>query len=176
MKNGLITLAGAIALAGVIATHYSTSLLAQVRAALVSDVDNPARNPVRISRQFIVNDEVRCFQPGYTVPAGKRLIIDDVSAATVVGTTSAAAFVMELIVSPDSGVCDSLSRESIASIPFRTPILVGGARYYTSAHESTQLAVNPSESVAIELRSNGPYPTISARYSLYLSGHLVTLP
>jgi hypothetical protein len=74
---GLSILAGATILGGILAEP----VIAQVRAALVKDADNPARQP------FAVNSGVSPIPVGantatqilLTVPAGKRAVIEHVS-------------------------------------------------------------------------------------------------
>lgn len=43
MKQKMLAMAGVLALLAVLGRFYAQPVLAQVRAALVSDVDNPAR-------------------------------------------------------------------------------------------------------------------------------------
>lgn len=73
MKNRLLTLAGGLALLAVLGKFYAAPAFAQVRAALVQDVDQPARQPF----QYTVSQSLSNFS--YTsvpIPAGKRLIVD----------------------------------------------------------------------------------------------------
>jgi hypothetical protein len=84
MSNRLIATAGALALLAVLGRYGAQPLLAQVRAALVSDVDNPARGFVQFSRfvgppqTTFTHDWNQDLQ--YTVPAGRRLVVDNISA------------------------------------------------------------------------------------------------
>lgn len=86
MKQKLLTTAGALALLAVLGKYYAQPVFAQVRAALVSDVDNPARGFVQFSRLVgptegssghFWNQDLQ-----YAVPAGKRLVIDNISAVS----------------------------------------------------------------------------------------------
>jgi hypothetical protein len=76
MKNRLITLAGGLVLLAV-AGKFATPAIAQaVRAALVRDIDNPARNAVQFELYGYYGST------DYIVPAGKTLVIEDVAFQT----------------------------------------------------------------------------------------------
>ena len=72
MKNKLLTMAGGLALVAVLGHFYAKPLLAQVRAALVQNVDEPARHVWTMAGNTGVNNT-------YTVPAGQTLVIEEVS-------------------------------------------------------------------------------------------------
>ena len=79
MKNRLLTLAGALALAAVLGKFYAVPAFAQVRAALMQDRDSKARNyyqTYNLSCGYAVGI---CATDLAVVPAGKRLIIEHVS-------------------------------------------------------------------------------------------------
>ena len=85
MKNKLLTLAGALALLAVLGKFYAKPVFAQVRAALVQNVDEPGRTPYQQELQVIGNSgcDTDFCTPGFTfavVPANKRLVIKQVSA------------------------------------------------------------------------------------------------
>jgi hypothetical protein len=74
---GLSLLAGATILGGMLAEP----VIAQVRAALVKDVDNPARQPFAVNSgtSSINAGSISVTQVLLTVPAGKRAVIEHVS-------------------------------------------------------------------------------------------------
>jgi hypothetical protein len=79
MKNRLITLAGALALAAVLGKFYAVPAFGQVRAALMQDRDNKARNyyqTTNLSCGYALN---LCSTDLPVVPAGKRLVIEHIS-------------------------------------------------------------------------------------------------
>src|SRR4051794_27052390 len=79
MKNRLLTLAGALALAAVLGKFYAVPAFAQVRAALMQDRDSKSRNvyqSVNLSCGYAVNI---CSTDLAVVPAGKRLVIEHIS-------------------------------------------------------------------------------------------------
>jgi hypothetical protein len=74
---GLSILAGATILGGMLAEP----VIAQVRAALVKDVDNPARQPFAVNSgvSIMTQGQSSVTQALLTVPAGKRAVIEHVS-------------------------------------------------------------------------------------------------
>jgi hypothetical protein len=79
MKNRLLTLAGLLALLAVLGKFYAEPLFAQVRAALVQNVDEAGRNPFAL-RSNNVNEV-------FHVPADKRYVIQTFSAECDVDNT-----------------------------------------------------------------------------------------
>jgi hypothetical protein len=71
MKNKLLTLAGAMASLALLGHFYAKPLLAQVRAALVQNVDEPARHVWTFNGYNTIDNT-------YTVPAGQTLVIEEV--------------------------------------------------------------------------------------------------
>ena len=79
MKNRLITLAGALALAAVLGKFYAAPAFAQVRAALMQDRDSKARNVYQTINLNCGYQVSICSVDLPVVPAGKRLIIEHIS-------------------------------------------------------------------------------------------------
>jgi hypothetical protein len=81
MKSRLFSLAGALALVAVLGKFYAQPLMAQVRAALVKNLDEKGRNPY-IQHVFssCSGSSGLCDLIYPAVPAGKRLVIERVSA------------------------------------------------------------------------------------------------
>ena len=79
MRQKLLTIAGVLALLAVLGKYYAQPVLAQVRAALVQDVENPAHFPVRFSGNLsigpggAVSPEISV---GTAIPLGKRLVLE----------------------------------------------------------------------------------------------------
>jgi hypothetical protein len=98
MKNSSALSAAAVVVAavGIMATLPASPLLAQVRAALVRDVDQPARQSVTV-RKF-TRESV--FETVYTVPAinvsGAMLVADG---ATIIDFEPGAALNLRIFVS-----------------------------------------------------------------------------
>jgi hypothetical protein len=79
MKNRLLTLAGVLALTAVLGKFYAVPVMAQVRAALIKNIDERGRNP------YMQFGEIGCVNSGLCdltfppVPTGKRLVVEHVS-------------------------------------------------------------------------------------------------
>jgi len=84
MKSRLLTLAAASALLAVLGTYYAKPLLAQVRAAVVKNIDEPARVPYQ-ARIVCSNAECNANAAGGPfvslppIPDHSRLVIDQIS-------------------------------------------------------------------------------------------------
>lgn len=108
-KVVLWTSLAALALA-VVGSSFGPSVAAQVRAALVRDVDNPARQAVVIKNYTTTS----IFETVYTVPAGKILVVEHMNCSALGTSLYAGLFVGPLthqnivysvpVISTDSGV------------------------------------------------------------------------
>ncbi len=76
MKNRLFALAGGLALFAVLGHFYAKPLLAQVRAALVKNIDERGRNPYiqNVTCYSASANTCTVFLPA--VPAGMRLVVE----------------------------------------------------------------------------------------------------
>jgi hypothetical protein len=72
MRTKLLTLVSALAIVSVLGHYFAKPLLAQARAALIQNVDEPGRNPFTVVIQTT-------FNPSFTVPAGQRYVIQHFS-------------------------------------------------------------------------------------------------
>jgi hypothetical protein len=79
MKNKLLSLAGVVACVAVLGHFYAKPLLAQVRAALVQNVDEPGRNPYQEVVFTICGGTQNCNFSFSIVPPGKRLVVTHVN-------------------------------------------------------------------------------------------------
>jgi hypothetical protein len=79
MKNKLWALAGTLAILATLGHFYAKPLMAQVRAALVSNVDDPGRIPYQLGRNFLDCNPGNCTVLFPSVPPGKRLVITNIS-------------------------------------------------------------------------------------------------
>ena len=159
MKNRLITLAAALVLFAVVGRFYAKPVMAQVRAALVQDTDQPARAPFQVTVPVNVNNFVYTSVP---IPAGKRLVIDFVAFNGAAQT--AGANIQPII----------LLSSSVAGGPAST--------YYFGPNQSTTTAGqyyanNPvtiySDSLAVGPAFAGYTPTFLS-FNVIISGHLIT--
>jgi len=74
-----VVFAAGLAVAAFVGGDLAKPLIAQVRAALVRDVDHPARQAVTIRKHTLVNS----FEAVYTVPANKKLVVEHVNCSTL---------------------------------------------------------------------------------------------
>jgi hypothetical protein len=90
MKNRLLTFAGILAILAVISKFYAVPVIAQVRAAIVQDRDAQGRNFYQAlnSTSGCIGTCVVSFS---AVPAGKRLIVQQVSTLATFGVAGSGA-------------------------------------------------------------------------------------
>ena len=170
MKSRLLTFAGCIAVLLALAKIYEKPLLAQVRAALVQNVDEPARNPYQESFfSYLGNCPAGnqfCNFNYSAVPAGKRLVITNISGYVDVTGGSL----------PNGTLGSSLGGNQYAQIFFT------GTREYSSA-SSTRIVVNqqirayfgPGETPHLFAGLNGSTDSFAGAGSMSLSGYYVSL-
>jgi hypothetical protein len=79
MRNRLYLLAGAMILVVALGQFFAKPLLAQVRAALVQNVDEPGRSPYQESQFNFCPTGSVCDYNFAAVPPGKRLVLTNVS-------------------------------------------------------------------------------------------------
>ncbi len=161
MKNRLLTFAGALALLAVLGKFYAPPLMAQVKAAMVQDVDQPARQPFQVTVPININNFT--YTP-VTIPSGKRLVVDYISMSGAAQTNG-----------PDIQPIIILS-SSVAGNP--------GALYYIAPQQSgtapgqyyhTEQAAIFADSLSVSPAFAGYSPTFLA-FNVVISGHLVSLP
>jgi hypothetical protein len=148
MRNRLLTVAGALVLLAVFGKFFARPLLAQVRAALVLNVDDPGR----VAYQSVLegNTGTNCFGNGGgcrfqfpVVPSGHRLVIQHVSAEIVANANGVPASVG---VGPVTDGINALvfyaTVQSGSFIQFDQPVLV-----YVDAGQIPQVLIIPINGV-----------------------------
>jgi hypothetical protein len=83
MKNRLLTFAGALALLAVLGRFYAVPVLAQVRAALVKNIDERGRTPYAQTSSCSKPATTVCVAIFPAVPPGKRLVVEHVNGLVV---------------------------------------------------------------------------------------------
>ena len=164
MKNRLLTFAGALVLLAVLGGYYAKPLLATV-AALVQDRDSKGRNVYQeVESCFNVTNP--CQIAFATVPAGKRLIIEQVSALVTLPAAAEGTIAdIELRGSGGSGVFQFLP--VVASIGN-----FGGQFQYTT--NQTVLAsydAGQVPNVDAFVASNSPFTMLAS-----ISGFMIDIP
>jgi hypothetical protein len=160
MKNRLLTFAGALALLAVLGKFYAPPLMAQVRAALVQDVDQPARAPFQYTATVNITNFTYTAIP---IPAGKRLVIDYVSLEGAAQTTG--AYVQPIVIL-SSTVAGNNSLYYMA--PQQSTVAAG--QYY----KSEQVKIY-ADSLSVSPAFAGYTPTFLI-FNVTISGHLITVP
>lgn len=79
MKNRFMQIAGVLVLLAVLGKFYAVPLMAQVRAALVKNLDEPGRTPYQSTQSCNTLAGLFCSADLTAVPAGKRLVIQHLS-------------------------------------------------------------------------------------------------
>src|SRR5215475_13967952 len=83
MNNKLLIGATALVLLGTLGHFGARPLLAQIRAALVKNIDEQGRTPYQSSQSCNTPGNTVCSADLTPVPAGKRLVIQHVSGLVV---------------------------------------------------------------------------------------------
>jgi hypothetical protein len=93
MKNRLLTLAGTLALLAVLGKFYAVPVLAQVRAALVKNIDERGRIPYSQTAFCNSSGSNTCQVFFPVVPPNKRLVIEHVNGLLVTNVTLGLVYV-----------------------------------------------------------------------------------
>ncbi len=103
MKKVVIVLTAVALTLGVLGRFFAKPVLAQVRAALTQNVDEPGRNPYQERQAYSFSGTCSgtvCITDFSPVPAGSRLVITNVSGNLILGN---GAVVVETWVTPKGG-------------------------------------------------------------------------
>jgi hypothetical protein len=162
-RNGLVTSAGLTAVVVVWGLVTEMPSVAQVRAALVRDIDTPALQPVRIYLT-VTSSEFYGFADADPVPAGKRLVIEGASIFSYVGDpTTERVYAVWLTANPQ------VTYVSLDPSPNDTILPAPG---YIGYNRNFKLYYNPGEVPRIEVWA---YGDTSKTTNVYLTGYYVTL-
>jgi len=159
MKNKLLTLAAALLVLAVVGKFYAKPVMAQIRATLTQDVDQPARAPFQVSVPVNVNNFTLTNIP---IPAGKRLVIDYISLNGAAQTNG--AYVQPIVL-----VTASVAGSNAVSYYFGpNPSTTTPGQYYAS-YPTTIYA----DSLNVSPAFAGYTPTFDS-FNVNISGHLIT--
>jgi len=159
MKNKLLTLAAALVLLAVVGKFYAKPVMAQIRATLTQDVDQPARQPFQVS--VPVNFQ-NFTQTNIPIPAGKRLVIDYISLNGAAQTSGA---YIQPIVLVTAGVAGN---QAVSYYFGPNPSTTTPGQYYAS-YPVTIYADSLNVSPAF-----AGYTPIFDTFEVNISGHLIT--
>ena len=161
MKNKLLTFAGTLAVIAVLGHFYAKPLLAQVRAALVQDVDQPARAPFQ-ARVDVSLGSGGLGSGQVTIPAGQRLVVDFIGVHGIVQASGG--------IQPDLILNSFVGGGPIISYDFapQQSSTVGGR------FDLSQPATIYADSLNVDLAyaSGGAVPS-SMIFEVQISGHLI---
>lgn len=142
--------------------------LAQTRAALVQSIDEPGRNPYQETQSNVTcRGTTVCTFDFATVPAGKRLVLTNLSGYV---DTGAGAL-------PNGFVNSSFGGSAYASLAFtgvRGPISALGTRIFIN--HSVQAYFGTGETPRGTYHVNGSGDSFSGGATLMLSGYFVNVP
>lgn len=170
MKNwkNVVWMAAGVAALGIIGGMVGGPAVAQIRAALVRDVDNPALQPFRtqIAVTLLAADSSKTVN-GPVVPAGKRLVIEN---ASIWGLTQNADFV--------SGVWLTVPGANPATFTMLDPAstekkVVSGSTNIYAYNRPVRLYYEPGETVQAQVFTEGA--SAGKTVNIYLNGYLVNL-
>ena len=142
------------------------AVMAQIKASLVKDADNPARQP--ISLRAIVNVSAGAengYARGiYQVPAGKRLTIDYIA---LNNTTPNGETALSVFVASNASI-------AYAEVTTSAPLANLPQFHYSTASQQVHMFANPGDLVDVGLSTNGG--SGASFTSVVLNGYLVDLP
>jgi hypothetical protein len=165
MRNRLWTFAAALVLLAVVGKFYAVPLAAQVRAAIVQDRDSKARN-VYQEVESCFNVANPCAIPFAAVPAGKRLIVEQVSALVTLPAAAAGSVAdIELRGSGGSNVFQFLP--VIASIGN----FGGQAQYTTNQTVLASYDAGQVPNVDAFVATNSSFTMVAS-----ISGYMIDIP
>jgi hypothetical protein len=183
-KNSLFACAGVLVLIGVVSLvspltgHGQTETVSSVKPVLpVRDVDNPARQPFSHTFGFIssIGSATGTVSPEsqgpFTVPAGKRLVIEDASAQVLLPVGQRAQVV--LTVRDPAPVATSRITRPL-TLTFQLTTLDIPARDVFVAGEPVRMYLEPGERLAAFFVRSGTNDSGVAQ--VYVQGYFVDLP
>ena len=163
MKNRTLQLAGALAFLAVVGKYYAVPAIAQVRAALVQNRDELARNFYSSQLACTTNTSGFCVIDYPAVPAGKRLIIQHVSSIQTMPAQNT-------ITSIDLRVKGGAIGAFMSPVP--APADSAGAAYYSS-NENVLVGFDAGQQpeFIVFTTSSANFTTVAT-----ISGYMIDIP
>ncbi len=178
MRQKLLTIAGVLALLAVLGKYYAQPVLAQVRAALVQDVENPAHFPVRFSGNLSIGPggAVSENSVGTAIPLGKRLVLE-FATGRCTAVASPGVDVSSIEIRANENVADAVQFHFYDLAFTRVADLQGIAYYISQPIRLYSDGTRFNNTLGFSARLTNSVPangTVSC--SIELSGYTVTLP
>ena len=168
MKMSLRCCLSFLALATAFVATTEGRAFAQTRPALVRDVDNGDLNPVRMAISVSLNaTDTYGERDGITVPAGKRLVIDNVSMWAFTSSSSDKITGVWLSVKPGANylLLDPAANE-VRNLTF------GGS--IAAYNRPVKAYFEAGETLFAQVFADGTSSTKIVNY--YIQGHYITVP
>ena len=180
VKHICLTALAFTALMATISFWAAPRIVAQVRAALVQDVDNAARHFVQVAVEAVqppgLSSTGLCYDL-YTVPNGQRLVVDNFGVRTGLALPNLVTLSQTLTTA--SSRCStqgySLSRQSVVLLP---PLFQGTDSRNFNIYGNTQrvqVYADSGQTLAVEIEGNVAFSN-AAIFEVTMSGHLVSYP
>lgn len=178
MRQKLFTVAGVLTLLAVLGKYYTTPVLAQVRAALVQDVENPAHFPVRFSGNLTIGPGALSNDGsvGTAIPVGKRLVLE-FAAGRCTAVASPGVDVSGIVIRTNENISEGVQFHfyDLAFTSVADPL--GPAYYISQPIRVYSDGTKFNNTVVFSARLTNPVPANgNVGCSIELSGYTVTLP
>ena len=173
-------IAASVAALGIVSAFTAKPLLAQIKAAFVENVDEPGRNPFHMNNYLAPNlssTGVQCSANNIcsasygVVPAGKRLVVTNVSGLLFVATPGVVAYAQ---------IYDSVSNDPLSITYMPTVLQTGTVSGSNMIGLNVPLLVyfNPGEQPTVVFQTTTPVSSASALppSAISVSGYYVNLP
>ena len=146
MKSKWLIVVGAVLAVVVAAERYGRPVMAEVRAALVQNVDEPGRNPFAFSA-FITQSQGPTTTT-FSVPAGKRYVVQQFSAQCTLTPTST-PFVVTLQGTTNGTSVQAYAPSSLIGSLFDLPVFAGRGTTPLYADPGSSLTVGIATQVVV---------------------------
>ncbi len=162
MRNRLWIMAGALALLAVAVTFYAIPAMAQsIRAALVKNIDEPGRNPYSATFTCTSPGFSACTAEASPVPAGMRLVVENVNAQIVVTPATTGVINVSLVTGD--------GQDKFLPVSFGVRIGSAQDRYWVNASVVQYVAAGATPGIYLHTFDANPSMTGT------LTGYLVNL-
>ncbi|SRR6266545_1290746 len=139
-----------------------------VNTPSVRDVDNPAHQPVQANMACVAQNVLGCSETIYTVPPGKRLVIEFVSMEADLTADQVAQMTMRTTVD---------GAEVTHRFPLTEPARVfQGEAVVAPISQQVRLYADAGTNVEMKARRNNVGAALNAFFRFSISGYLVDVP
>jgi hypothetical protein len=168
----LLGVAGCAVAIGSLALFMPGVAQTQSYSSPMRDVDNPARQPVNLQEGITVLPNHRGGSTSviYTVPAGKRLIIDYIGAYSSVFNGETALLIEVSAYDPNG----SPTSYAIAPLTNGAPYADHNDVHPVIASQQVSMFANPGDQIVVQCVTDGGAP--GAQIGASITGYLVNLP